>query len=99
MKNSRPHSIGSSGLDANAPILKMIERSFDKLKDSKLSDQNKTRIIGKLGPDVERIAHFLQCSKDEALFFIVIFGLKVVTNSVYYHDIIQYLECNPFFIV
>ncbi len=99
MKNSRPRSIGSTNLEAGAPILKVIERTFDKLKESKLSDQNKNRIITKLASDVERVAHFFQCTKDEALFFTVIFGLKVVTSSVYYHDIIQYLDCNPFFIV
>jgi len=86
-------------LDLRVPILKVIERTFDKLKESKLSDTNKKRILAKLDGDVERVAHFFQCEKDEALFFTVIFGLKVVTNSVYYHDIIQYLDCNPFFIV
>ncbi|MBC7921762.1 MAG: ATP-binding protein [Ferruginibacter sp.] len=90
---------GVKTLDATVPILKVVERTFDKLKESKLSERNQGRILAKLNADVERVAHFLQCEKDEALFFIIIFGLKVVTNSVYYHDIIQYLDCNPFFIV
>jgi AAA+ superfamily predicted ATPase len=90
---------GTKKLDSRIPILKIIERTFEKLKDSKLSEGNKSRILAKLDGDIEKVAHFFQCEKDEALFFTVIFGLKVVTNSVYYHDIIQYLECNPFFIV
>ncbi|MES2733646.1 MAG: AAA family ATPase [Bacteroidota bacterium] len=103
MKTTHTHITKSTtttkALDSRVSILKVIERTFDKLKESKLSDQNKKRILAKLDGDVQRIAHFFQCDKEEALFFTVIFGLKVVTNSVYYHDIIQYLDCNPFFIV
>lgn len=99
MKDTTSRSRATSRLDSGSTILKVIERTFDKLKESKLSDQNKCRIVSKLGADIDRVSHFFQCDKDEALFFTVIFGLKVVTNSVYYHDIIQYLDCNPFFIV
>jgi hypothetical protein len=81
------------------PILSVIERTFNKLKDSQLSQQNVKKLSVQLKSDLETIGKFFGCTQEEALFFSLIFGLKVVINSVYYNDLIHYLDCNPFFIV
>jgi DNA polymerase III delta prime subunit len=84
---------------ASKPILTIIERTFNKLKDSQLSQQNAKKLSAQIKGDLEIIAKFFGCNQEEALFFSLIFGLKVVINSVYYNDLIHYLDCNPFFIV
>lgn len=89
----------ASHLETETSILALIERTFNKLKDSKLSGQNLKKVICQLKPDLSAIGHFFDCTQEEALFFSLIFGLRVVCNSVYYNDIIHYLDCNPFFIV
>lgn len=89
----------ASRLESGTTLLVMIERTFNKLKDSKLSEQNLKKVTASLRPDLNAIAGFFGYSQEEALFFSLIFGLRVVCNSVYYNDIIHYLDCNPFFIV
>ena len=84
---------------SGTPVLKTIEFLFEKLKDSRLNDQTQARTLAVLKPELTRVSRFFQCSLEEALFFSVIFGLKVVSSSVYYNDIIAYLDCNAFFIV
>jgi hypothetical protein len=86
-------------LASRVSTLKLIEKVFNKLKESRLSDQNFKTILVRLKPDLEKISAFFQCTEEEALFFSLVFGLKVVTNNVYYNDLIHYLDCNPFFIV
>ncbi len=86
-------------MDTRTSVLKTIERVFNKLKDSKLSDQNIDRITVQLSKDLDKIGNFFNCSKEEALFLSLIFGLRVISNSVFYNDMIHYLDCNPFFIV
>ncbi|MBC8111366.1 MAG: ATP-binding protein [Verrucomicrobia bacterium] len=81
------------------PILKIIESIFEKLKDSQISEQTQSQILSKLRPELNKISKFLNCTSEETLFFSVIFGLKVVLNSVYYNDMITHLNCNPFFLV
>jgi hypothetical protein len=81
------------------PIIKRIERVYNSLKDCKLTDQSISRITAKLRPDLENIGQFYGCSPDEALFLSLIFGLKVVNSTVYYNDMVNYLDCNPFFVV
>ncbi|QHT70158.1 ATP-binding protein [Rhodocytophaga rosea] len=89
----------ASRLESGITLLTMIERTFNKLKDSKLSEQNLKKVTASLRSDLTAIANFFGCTQEEALFFSLIFGLRVVCNSVYYNDIIHYLDCNPFFIV
>lgn len=86
-------------LESGTTVLAMIERTFNKLKDSKLSEQNLKKVTTGLRADLQAIGNFFGCSQEEALFFSLIFGLRVVCNSVYYNDMIHYLDCNPFFIV
>ena len=81
------------------PIIKRIERVYNALKDCKLSDQSMARITAKLRPDLEKIGQFYSCSPEEALFLSLIFGLKVVNSTVYYNDLVNYMDCNPFFVV
>ena len=88
-----------SKLESSQTILKNIESVYDKLKGSKITEANKDKIIAKLKTDLAKISRFFHCSLEEAMFFSVVFGLKVVINSVYYNDIISYLDCNPFFVV
>jgi AAA+ superfamily predicted ATPase len=84
---------------SRTPILKVIEAVYEELKGSQLSEHTKDRHLARLKADLSRVSRFFGCSHEEAMFFCVIFGLKVVLNSVYYNDVISYLECNPFFMV
>ncbi len=86
-------------LESKTPVIKRIEKVFNALKESKLSEQSLPRITTKLHPDLKMIGQFFQCSPEESLFLSLIFGLKVVSSNVYYNDLIHYLDCNPFFIV
>lgn len=88
-----------TGLASSVSILKTIEKTFNKLKDSRLSDKSVKTTTTQLKPELEKLCDFFQINTEEALFFSLIFGLKVVSNSVYYNDLIHYLDCNPFFIV
>jgi AAA+ superfamily predicted ATPase len=86
-------------VDSGKPILKIIESLYDKMKDSGICDQNRDRTIARLKPELTKVSRFFQCTLEEAMFFSVIFGLKVVSSSVYYNDMISYMNCNPFYIV
>jgi hypothetical protein len=48
----------ASRLESGKPILLTIERTFNKIKDSKLSHQNFKKVTAQLKPDLEAISRF-----------------------------------------